>query len=358
MSDRPGARKPRAFDADDPSVVASKEAPDDIENDIDHILAEDQEDLGVDGDTVPPKRSLLSWGSLLFTAAFSLFMLAAGLWFSRFVSVAVARDDWLGWIAKGLALVVALAAVVLILRELIGIIRLSRLTGLRLKADEALRNEDLKLERSVVSRLKAHARRTRDQKWDLKRFREQERHMRTPGALLGLADRVLLSKADTEAKNIIYRTARRVGVITAVVPIAFLVVGFVLFENLKMMRNLAGVYGGRPGFFGGLRLFGWVIAHIAATGAIALTDDLWGQFFGQDILRRVSRRLGEGAFVGAMTARLGVAAMDVCRPLPYIETKKPRARHVFYQAFPDMKPSKIVGKIVGSGGRKRAEPQG
>ena len=357
MSDRPGARKPRAFDADDPAVVASNEDSEDINQDIEDILDEDR-DGGSVGKVQTPKRSLLSWGSLLVTAALSLFFLAAGLWFSRFVSVAVGREDWLGWIARGLAAVVALAALVLILREVVGIYRLNRLTGLRRRADEALRDGDLKLERRVVSRLKAHARRMRDKRWDLQRFREQERHMREPGALLGLADRVLLSKADTEAKATIYKSARRIGVITAVVPIAFVVVGFVLLENLKMMRNLAGVYGGRPGFFGGLRLFGWVIAHVAATGAIALTDDLWGQFFGQDILRRVSRRLGEGAFVGAMTARLGVAAMDVCRPLPYIESKKPRARHIFYQAFPEMRPSKIVGKFMGSKGRKEDDDRG
>ena len=71
-----------------------------------------------------------------------------------------------------------------------------------------------------------------------------------------------------------------------------------------------------------------VLAHIIATGGIALTDDLLGQFLGQDLLRRLSRRLGEGAFNGALTARMGVAAIEVIRPLPFLAAKPPtRARH-------------------------------
>ena len=64
---------------------------------------------------------------------------------------------------------------------------------------------------------------------------------------------------------------------------------------------------------------------MVATGGIALTDDLLGQFLGQDLLRRLSRRLGEGAFNGALTARIGIAAIEVIRPLPFLAAKPPAA---------------------------------
>lgn len=66
--------------------------------------------------------------------------------------------------------------------------------------------------------------------------------------------------------------------------------------------------------------------HIVATGGLALTDDLLGQFIGQDIMRRLSRRLGEGIFNAALTARVGAAAIAVIRPLPFIEAPPIRAR--------------------------------
>ena len=76
-----------------------------------------------------------------------------------------------------------------------------------------------------------------------------------------------------------------------------------------------------------------VVGHIIATGGVALTDDLLGQFLGQDLLRRLSRRLGEGAFNGALTSRVGATAVEVCRPLPFIAAPPIRARDMLAEAF-------------------------
>jgi putative membrane protein len=78
-----------------------------------------------------------------------------------------------------------------------------------------------------------------------------------------------------------------------------------------------------------LRLARLVVGHVIATGGIAMTDDLFGQFVGQDVLRRLSRRLGEGAFNGALTARLGVVAVEVTRPLPNLDSEPLRVREIF-----------------------------
>lgn len=329
MTDTP--RKPRAFDPDAPDTIVSEPAPDSDTTPNDGDIT--------DADTQSPGALTglrLSWGGLLLATLFALFGLATSLWFARFVSVALTRDDWLGWVAWSLVGLAALAALVLIGREIIGFRRLGRLTRLRQDAERAMSDDDPNFEVTVVKRLKAIAHSQPKLRWDLDRFREEERHMQTPGALLSLADRVLLDGADKAARKTVYQSARRVGIVTAVVPVAFVVVLFVLFENLAMIRRLAGLYGGRPGFLGGVRLFWWIIGHVAATGMVALTDDLWGQFFGQDVARRVSKRLGEGAFNGALTARLGVAALEICRPLPHIETKPPRVRSILKELFPEL----------------------
>lgn len=347
MSREPHGRKPQAFDADDPGFVVTADAAEG--GDAAGAPREPSSASGLEptsevqepGVTAPAPRGGAGWGGLLLGSLVSLALLAGGLSVSSFVSEALARDDWLGWLAFGLAALAGVAAAALILRELVGLLRMARLTRLRRDAETAQRKRDQALERRVVNQLKAHLGRSREGRWDLRRFREEERHMREAGQLLGLADRILLARPDGEARRIVYQSARRVGVVTALVPIGFIVVGFVLLENLRMVRRLAGAYGGQPGFFGGLRLFWWIIGHMAATGLVALTDDLWGQFLGQDVLRRVSRKLGEGAFNGAMTARLGVAAIAVCRPLPFIESKPPRARHIFYEAFPELRPALV-----------------
>lgn len=354
-------RHPRAFDPDDARVDFEEPLADPAAGQTSDTLEGTAETGKGDGLPAVAGRPTLGWLGLFLSATFGLAVLATGLWFSRFVSVALSDQTWLGWIAWGLVGLAALAALVLTLREIIGFFRLARLTRLRRDAEAAIADQHkaggAKQAKSVIKRLKVMARKDPALRWDLAKFREEERHMESAAALLGLADRALLSGADAQARAAIYRSARRVGVVTAVVPVAFLVVAFVLFENLAMVRRLAGAYGGRPGFFGGVKLFWWIIGHIAATGAVALTDDLFGQFLGQDVARRVSRRLGEGAFNGALTARLGVAAMGVCRPLPFLEARPPRVRDILREVFPEINAGELMRATLRRPGKAKAETQ-
>jgi putative membrane protein len=58
-----------------------------------------------------------------------------------------------------------------------------------------------------------------------------------------------------------------------------------------------------------------------------MTDDLIGQFVGQDLLRRFVTPPGRGrASTSALTARVGVAGVEVIRPLPYLGAKPLRVR--------------------------------
>ena len=66
-----------------------------------------------------------------------------------------------------------------------------------------------------------------------------------------------------------------------------------------------------------------VLSHLAVTGGIALTDSLTQHVLGRGLLGRLSARFGEGAVNGIMTARIGLAALDMCRPLPFITRPKP-----------------------------------
>ena len=96
-----------------------------------------------------------------------------------------------------------------------------------------------------------------------------------------------------------------------------------LTANLRMIRRIAEVYGGRAGALGSWRLARSVMAHLVATGAVAVGDDMIGSIAGGGVLSKLSRRFGEGMINGALTARVGVAAMDVCRPLPFRQRARP-----------------------------------
>ena len=335
MTSSSSARPPRAFAPDDPAISAAPEAT--------KLDTPGDDDLPPQSPGEPPQAPRrptaldlsrgIRWGGLLISGLLGLLALATTLWFTRYVEVALARDDWLGWIALCLLGLIALSAVVLVLREIIGLFRLARLGHLKREVDEALNDGDLRRERAAVRHLRRILSQRADLHWALARFSEHERAVLKPGDLLALADRELLMPLDQEARRVVLTAAKRVGIVTAMSPMAWIAMLYVLVENIRTLRALAGLYGGRPGPLGALKLARMVLGHILATGGVALTDDLLGQFLGQDLLRRLSRRLGEGAFNGALTARVGAAAVGVCRPLPFITAPPIRARDMLAELF-------------------------
>ena len=83
-----------------------------------------------------------------------------------------------------------------------------------------------------------------------------------------------------------------------------------------MLREIATLYGGRPSTLATFRLARMVIGHLAVTGGLALSDSVIQHVVGKGLIGRLSARFGEGAVNGILTARIGLAALDVCRPIP------------------------------------------
>ncbi|MFA5897949.1 MAG: TIGR01620 family protein [Hyphomicrobium sp.] len=329
-------RRPRSFAPDDPALRATApEAAETPPSDSGPLAGRRRRQAS--RTTVRPTASDLSrgfrWGAVLLSGLVGLIALSTTMWFARYVEVALERQDWVGWLAFGLLSLVGISALALILREIYGLFRLARLSALRKEVTHALDTGDGASERRAVQHLTGMLAGRADLQWPLARFAEHERAVLNPGELLGLADRELLMPLDQEVRRTVLAAAKRIGMVTAISPMPWIAMLYVLIENLRMLRGIAGLYGGRPGPLGGLRLARLVIGHILATGGVALTDDLLGQFLGQDLLRRLSRRLGEGAFNGALTARVGAAAVEVCRPLPFITAPPVRARDMLAEAF-------------------------
>ena len=98
---------------------------------------------------------------------------------------------------------------------------------------------------------------------------------------------------------------------------------FVFVAAMRLIRQLARLYGGRPGTLGMISLLRHVIGHLAITGGMAVGDSLVQQMLGHGIAAKLSQRLGEGVLNGLLTARLGLAAIDVTRPLPFTALPRP-----------------------------------
>jgi putative membrane protein len=341
MSAASEPRHPRVFAADDPALV---------------MEASPESQAGAGGEASPAAKPELArptlgelgrrglrWGALLAAALAGAASLGLAVWFASFVSAALVRHDWVGWATLALLLIAAIAAAMIVLRELIGIFRLSRLSRLRGEITAAIAERDRKRERKAAARLAALYAGRPDRSWSLRRFRDHAQDVHDPGELLALAEREIIAPLDAEARRIVTRSAKRVATVTALSPMVLIAVSYVLIENVRLLRTLAALYGARPGFVGIAKLARMVFTHIVATGGVAMTDDLLGQFLGQDILRRLSRRLGEGTFNGGLTARIGVTAIEVIRPMPFRVAKPPRVRDVLVEALKPLVTRKPAG---------------
>lgn len=319
-------RSPRAFTPDDTKLV-SREHAEPVDPEVIEIAPPDQA-TAPRGPDMDDLRRGMKWGALLLSAIGGLVLLAGGIWLNDLVTGLFARQDWVGWTALGLLGLAVLAAFMIAAREFWAILRLRRLGRIRQDAESAQRQKNRPLAEEVSAKIRALYRHRPDMAWGLSRLREHDGDIMDAEEALALVERELVSQLDRSAHSVIASTAKRVSVVTAVSPLAVLDMAIVAAQNLKMLRQVATLYGARPGTLGLFRLARMVMTHIVLTGGLALGDDLIQQLIGHRLMAKLSARLGEGLFNGALTARIGLAAMDVCRPLPYVRLQPPRIRSI------------------------------
>jgi len=326
MSEKTPHRRPATFKLDDPGVVVID--PDDPSRPARGTIRITPEaepallPVPADAPRVPVRRGF-RWGALFWTAAGGLVLLGFGLGVVNLIEDLFARSESLGFLGLGFALVAALALTVVIAREAFGLARLASIEKLHLRAAEVLLSDDRAASRMIVDDLLGLA----HQNPQLARARATlQRHADDiiDGAdMIKLAERELMTPLDQEARRLVSTAAQRVSIVTAVSPRALIDVLFVFVAALRMIRQLARLYGGRPGALGMIRLMRHVIGHLAITGGMAASDSLIQQMLGHGIAAKLSQRLGEGVLNGLLTARLGLAAIDVTRPLPFTALPRP-----------------------------------
>ncbi len=285
------------------------------------------ETIDIDTETAPPAiaaRKRWPWATVFLSALGGLAGLAIAIAIDDFVRATFARNDWLGWAATALAALTALALLALVLRELATLLRQRAVRHLRERSRQAHDDDDVRQARRVVTELQSFYSRRADQARGRNAVASHVESVFDGADLIVLCERELMSPLDAAARGLLSAAARRVAVVTAVSPRAIVDIAYVLYENLRLIGAIATVYGGRPTLLGLLRLARNVVGHLAATGAMAVGENMLQQLVGHGLAARLSARLGEGVVNGLMTARIGIAAMDICRPMPFFALARPR----------------------------------
>lgn len=258
------------------------------------------------------------WG--IFAALVS-FMVSLAAY--NYVAALLASHPVLGWIATALFAALLLVLAIIAVREAAAFGRLRRLDHIQRAAAAAHLAADLPAARAVIGQLDALYATRADLRWGRARLAERQGDVFDADGLLGLAETDLLAPLDQAALRQVEGAVRKVALVTAVVPLALADVAIALTANLGMIRAIAAIYGGRSGVLGSWRLIRSVMTHLLATGAVAVGDDMISSIAGGGLLSKLSRRFGEGVINGALTARVGVAAIEVCRPLAFRSAPRP-----------------------------------
>lgn len=273
------------------------------------------------GDMLPPPLRPTPWRRRFGWACVALVVFVSALQAVRFVADAAALAPGLGWVAAGL-LASTLAAGLLWVRHEVAEYR-------RIAAVEALRDESA----ALLSEDRAGA----ADAW----FAAMARQLASnPGAVLGLArfqamavetyaardalglfEREVLADLDRAAMAAVGRAARDTALGTAASPLALLDAALVVARALRMIREIAAIYGFRPGGLAALGLLRRVLVQAASVAGADLAGELTAEMLGglgHKVAGTVSARLGVGLFAGTRVARLGLATLRACRPMPFL----------------------------------------
>ncbi len=258
-------------------------------------------------------------------------MVSIALW--DFVARLLVRNVLLGQVALGFMALIAGILIILFLRELAAFSRLARVDNIRQQVQDATKDAGRPAAEKIIIRLNSLYAGRAEMRWARDVLADQQGEIIDGADLLAMAERQFMEPLDRAAAREIQGAARNVAAATALVPMAAIDVLVALSANIRMVRRIAEVYGGRAGVLGSWRLLRAVVTHLLATGLVAVGDDMLGSVLGGGALSKVSRKFGEGVINGALTTRVGLAAMEICRPMPFNALKRPSVSGVLKKAL-------------------------
>ncbi|OUR87186.1 hypothetical protein A9Q81_26055 [Gammaproteobacteria bacterium 42_54_T18] len=140
-------------------------------------------------------------------------------------------------------------------------------------------------------------------------------------------DRTFLQPLDQEVLRRIANFSGQTGVAVAVSPWASVDMGLALWRSMKLVDEIAQVYGMRPSLANRYTLIKSVINQLALIGVSEIILDQTMEEIGVSTLSGIAGvRAGQAIGAGVYTAKIGVAAMIVTRPIAFSEKDRPKLK--------------------------------
>jgi putative membrane protein len=240
----------------------------------------------------------------------------------QFVNGAFAHGTGLGVAASAAVAAGCGGAAFWLGAELVGLWRLRSAERLRRLIPSAMSSE-LKREIGAAAAILAHDPALADA---AARYRAALEPHHSGRDALELFSRFVLAPADRLAEAAIRRAATQAFAINAISPTVLLDTLLFAARALRLIREVAEIYGQRPGLAGTVHLLRRLLRGAGMVGAVDLVGGVLVQQFGGAVLERVSTSAAESAYAAQKMARLGILGMALCRPVEFRAGEVPSLR--------------------------------
>ncbi len=157
------------------------------------------------------------------------------------------------------------------------------------------------------------------------------------GEIIRYISQHALKDQDEAARRCVHRYSVQSGIMVALSPYATFDMWLVGWRNLKMLREITEIYGISPGAATQWSLLRKVLHNIAFAGLSEMTIHAGSHLLGSSLTSTVSARAGQGIGAGLFTARSGLQAIRLCRPLPQEQDEQLQLATVTQSILSDLK---------------------
>jgi len=281
----------------------------------------------------PGDRPRRPWLRLFLGAAGIALLGMLGLEAYDYLASLFARSALLGGLFSALFGLLAIGALGVAAREVLSLRRLARADELRREAAHLVGSEVHGQAQPLLDRVAGLYRDRSEVRDAVRGFEARASDALSDGERLRLFAASVLAPLDRQAYRLVKRGARDIGALTALSPLGLLDGLIVLARTLAMLRAIARLYGIRPSAAATIALVRRTIRNVVAAGVGELVSDAAVETTGASLLSVLSARAGQGAMNGLLAAKLGLAAVQLCRPLPFTEDEIPSLRQLRKELF-------------------------
>lgn len=281
----------------------------------------------------PSKTQCRPWVYLsvvvLLLGAIELGTFILGVWYQR---------DWLAALWLIVTSVIFLLVVKMVIVEWIGVKQLKR--------QQAFQQQSMQMHNSpglgqahVFCReqlsLLSHAH------IDTDSFNSNLKDHHNDAEIMSLFEQSIIAQIDTRVTSLISGHASACAAMIAVSPFALLDMLIVLWRNLVMIKQVSHLYGLNMGYWGRVKLIQKLFKLMLYAGAAEIISDVGTYAVGNTVTSKLSTSMAQGLGAGVLTARIGLKAMQECRPMPFLSSPKPGLNSITQEVLKTLK-SKIV----------------